>query len=131
MNESRAARYQRLRRRADVVSAVAGAAVLGMCAGTGVGAWLASVAGQWAAPAPASIRSSVAVIIFVAVLAAALEAVAIPAVIYLGRVRDRRFKRADHATGALVSSQFHAAVVGVVSAAVTFGVGELFHVAST
>lgn len=125
MNEAKAARYQRLRRRADVVSAAAGIVVLASCGMTPLGrslaAWarytVAGIAGPW--------QSIAEVVVFVAVLAAALEVLALPAVVYLGVSLDRRFKRAEKSVGGLVSAQLHAAVIGVAAAVI---VGVVVHV---
>jgi STE24 endopeptidase len=118
VNEAKAARYQRLRRRADVISAAAGIVVLALCGFTPVGRAL----GDWAVGMVASVaapwHSLAEVVVFVAVLAAALEVIALPAVIYLGVSLDRRFKRAERSLGGLVSAQLHAGVVGVVSAVI-------------
>ncbi len=126
MNEAKAARYQRFRRRADVVSAVAGIVVLALCGLTPLGAWLA----EWTRGAVAGVvapwQSLAEVVVFVAVLAAALEVLAVPAMVYLGVSLDRRFKRAENSVGGLVSAQLHAALVGVVSAVV---VGVVVHFA--
>jgi STE24 endopeptidase len=128
MNEAKAARYQRLRRRADVVSGAAGILVLALCALTPVGVSLA----VWVTTAVTSVPSAwtalAEVVVFVAVLAAALEVIALPIVIYLGISLDRRYKRADKSVGGLVSAQLHAAAFGVAGAVL---VGVLVHLTVT
>jgi len=121
MNEAKAARYQRLRRRADVVSAAAGIVVLSLCGLTPVGAALASLVTRAVAGTSGRWHALAEVIVFVALLAAALEVIALPVVIYLGVSLDRRFKRADKSVGGLVSAQLHSAAIGV-AAAVLVGV---------
>ena len=127
MNEAKAARYQRLRRRADVVSAITGVAVLALCAFTAVGGAMAT----WVTGAVSGVgegwRSLAEVALFVAVLAVALEVIALPVVIYLGLSLDRRYKRAEQSVGGLVSAQLHAAAVGV---AVTVAAGVITHVSA-
>ncbi|MEI6245966.1 MAG: M48 family metalloprotease [Acidobacteriota bacterium] len=126
MNEAKAARYQRLRRRADVVSAVAGIVVLASCGLTPVGVAFAAWARRVVADVTGPWHSLAEVVVFVAVLAAALEVLALPVVVYLGVNLDRRFKRAEKSVGGLVSAQLHAAVVGVVAAVI---VSVVVHVA--
>ena len=67
MNEAKAARYQRLRRRADVVSGAAGIVVLASAGLTPPGVWLA----RWAGDVVGTWSPLAEVIVFVAVLAAA------------------------------------------------------------
>lgn len=124
MNEAKAARYQRLRRRADAVSVAAGFVVLGVCAFTPFGGALAARITQGLAGADGRWRAVSEVVVFVAILAAALEVIALPVVIYLGVSLDRRFKRADRSVGGLVSAQLHAGTVAVVAAVI---VGVVVH----
>lgn len=116
MNEAKAARYQRLRRRADTISAAAGILVLAASGLTDLGMALARWATAVVSGVPSPLRTIAAVVVFVTVLAAALEVLALPAVIYLGVTLDRRFKRAEKSVGALVVAQLHAAAVGVIAA---------------
>ncbi len=127
MNEAKAARYQRLRRRADVVSAAAGIVVLAVFGLTPLGASLAAWTAGAAAETSARWRSLAEVVVFVAVLAAVLEVLALPVVIYLGISLDRRFKRADTSVGGLVFAQLHAGAVGVAVAVVG---GVVVHVSA-
>ena len=122
MNEAKAARYQRLRRRADVVSGAAGIVVLASAGLTPPGVWLA----RWAGDVVGTWSPLAEVIVFVAVLAAALEVLALPVVVYLGVHLDRRFKRAEKSVAGLVSAQLHVAVLSVASAVL---VGVVVHVA--
>ena len=124
MNEAKAARYQRLRRRADVVSGAAGIVVLALCGLTPVGAALAAWTRRSVAGATGPWHALAEVVVFVATLAAALEVLALPVVIYLGVSLDRRFKRADKSVGGLVSAQLHAGAVGVIASVV---VGIVVH----
>lgn len=127
MNESRAARYQRLRRRAEAVSAVAGGLLLVVCAVTPAGESLAGWARHTAAGVPAPLHGVAEVALFVAALALAFEVVALPAVMYLSASIDRRFKRSDHDMSGVISAQLHAALFGVVAAVI---IGVVVHVAA-
>lgn len=113
MNESRAVRYQRLRRRAGAVNALAGAAVLAVAALTPLGARLAAWAARAADGAPPWLAASCEVAVFVAALAALLEIVSLPVVLYLGARLDRRFKRADHSAAGLAVAQVQTAAFAV------------------
>ena len=124
MNEAKAARYQRLRRRADMVSATAGIVVIALCGLTPVGTALALQVQAMLSGVSAAWHSIAEVALFVAILAAALEILALPVVIYLGLSLDRRFKRSDKSVGGLVSAQLHAGAVGVIAAVV---VGVVVH----
>lgn len=126
MNESRAARYQRLRRRAEAVSAAAGAVLLTICALTPMGDWLAGWARRSATGLASPVRGGGEVAFFVAALAIAMEVVALPAVMYLSASLDRRFKRSADDLSGVISAQLHAAAFGVVAAVV---IGVVVHVA--
>jgi STE24 endopeptidase len=127
MNESRAARYQRLRRRAEAVSAAAGALLLLIAAVTPAGEWLAGWARRSASTTSVEVRAMVEAVLFVGALAIALEVLALPLVIYLSTSLDRRFKRSDHDVSSVVSAQLHAAAVGVLAAVV---VGVVIHLSA-
>lgn len=95
MNESKATRYQRLRRQAEIVSAAAGLSALAVIALTPVGSWLYALASAIATSAPETTRRPLAFLLFVVVVAAACEAVTIPARLYrILRVDDVYGRRA-------------------------------------
>ena len=127
MNESRAARYQRLRRRAEAVSAAAGVLLLIICAATPAGEWLAGWARRTAAGIASPVRGVSEVALFVAALAIALELFALPAVMYLSASLDRRFKRSEHDMSGVIFAQLHAAAFGVVAAVI---IGVVVHLAA-
>jgi STE24 endopeptidase len=128
LNESRASRYQRLRRRAGVVNAAAAAAVLAACVWSPLGSALAEVSRAATRSLPSPLRSSAEVVVFVAILAASLELLALPVVLYLDAKRRRPTAvRSDAETRRLVSVQLQEAVVGVAAAAV---VGVTVHAAA-
>src|SRR4029453_16550166 len=68
MNEDRASRYQRLKRRARIVTAVLGAACLGLFLVSGASAWLREVAVAASAGAPETLRPWIVVGLFVTAL---------------------------------------------------------------
>lgn len=140
MNESRAARYQRLRRRAEAVSGAAGGLLLIICAVTPAGDWLAGWARTRAAGFTQPVRGALEVVFFVAALAIALEAIALPVVLYVAS--KRRASSSARPTGVessdsvgrpglegrrIVSAQLHAATFGVVAAVI---VGLVVHLAA-
>lgn len=140
MNESRAARYQRLRRRAEAVSGAAGGLLLIVCAATPAGEWLAGWARTRAAGFSSPIRGAVEAAFFVAALAFALELLALPVVLFLASKRRAssaaRPAGIDYADSAgrsglegrrLVSAQLHAAAFGVIAAVI---VGIVVHLAA-
>lgn len=116
MNESKATRYQRLRRRAQFVSVAAGAGLLVLVAVTPASAWLA----QWAAASsltwPASLQPAVTLILFVGVLALAAELVALPASLYAATRGTRRFKRTQVSDQSVLAAQVRDALLGALIA---------------
>lgn len=143
MNESRAARYQRLRRRAEAVSAAAGALLLGICAATPAGEWLAGWARANAAGFPSAVRGVGEVAVFVAALAVALEVLAVPAVLYInakrrpsssgrptpvrGEIPSEYVGRPDLEGRRFLLAQLHAVSIGVVAAVI---IGVVVHLAA-
>ncbi len=127
MNESRAARYQRLRRRAEAVSGAAGGLLLIICAATPAGDWLAAWARTRSAGLTQPFRGVSEVALFVAALAIGLELLALPAVMYFSASLDRRFKRGETDMRSVISAQLHAATFGVVAAVI---VGVVVHLSA-
>ena len=116
MNESKATRYQRLRRRAQFVSVAAGAGLLVLVALTPASTWLA----QWAAASshawPAFLQPAVTLTLFVGVLALAAELVALPASLYAATRGTRRFKRVEVSNQAVLAAQVRDALLGALIA---------------
>jgi STE24 endopeptidase len=113
MNESKATRYQRLRRRAEGASVGAGALLLVVLTVTSGARSLATWADAKTAAVPAALRALAALLLFVACISCLWEAVALPAVLYLGLHVERRFRRAEHTVIRLVAAHLQSAVVGV------------------
>ena len=90
MNESRAARYQRLRRRAQAAGILSGGALLAVLAFTPAGRALAAWAESLASPLPPPIASAAALTLFVSVLVAAWELAALPGLFLAAQGSPRR-----------------------------------------
>ena len=90
MNESRAARYQRLRRRAQAAGILSGGALLAILAFTPAGRALAAWAESLASPLPPPIASAAALTLFVSVLGAAWELAALPGLFLAAQGSPRR-----------------------------------------
>lgn len=118
MNESKASRYQRLRRRAHVADLASGAALLSVLALTPLSQWLAARAHAISLWLPEPFHAGLATAAFVALVILLWEIVALPAVLYLGLSLDRRFRNADHSVEDLLAAQAQATLVGLVGALV-------------
>jgi STE24 endopeptidase len=95
MNESKATRYQRLRRRASMVGSCLAVGTLSTLALTPAGRWLRDWAWQFAsglAPFPATV---VALGVFLVFVLLSWEVAALPAVLYLAVAVDRTYGRTE------------------------------------
>jgi Zn-dependent protease with chaperone function len=92
MNESRAARYQRLRRRAKAAGILSGGALLAILAFTPAGRALAAWAASLASPLPSPIASAAALVVFVSVLVVAWELAALPGLLLTAQGSARRLR---------------------------------------
>ncbi len=126
MNESKATRYQRLRRRAQLISAATGAALLLLVALTPGAQWLARVAANQALAWPASLQPAIALSLFVGALVLAAEAVAFPVSLYAATRGRRRSSQTRVDVRSVMASQARDAVVGAV---VVIGVVAVLRVA--
>ncbi len=91
MNEDRAARYHRLRRRASVAATVAGALwLLGLLV-SGASAALASQAGAVTMPLPWRLARPLSIVLVITVLALGWELVSLPFVCYRSFLLERRY----------------------------------------
>ncbi len=91
MNEDRAARYHRLRRRASVGSALAGVAWLAALHVTGASAALAGRAAATGQSLPWILRRPLAVVLFIGILALGWELVSLPFVFYRAFLLERKY----------------------------------------
>ena len=129
MNEDKAARYQRLRRRALVAAAAWTFILLVALLSSGAAAALRDVAQASAAAFPVSgwLRALVSVVVFVTILFGAHEAGALPAAFYGGYLLERRYGLSRQTAGSWLGDHAKAAAVGwlVVVAAGSVVVGCL------
>jgi STE24 endopeptidase len=91
MNETRSARYQRLRRRARVAGVASGLSGLALVALSPIGARLETLALDAGRAVPAALEAGVALAVFVALIVLIWELVAIPALLHLVVRVDRRY----------------------------------------
>ena len=90
MNESRAARYQRLRRRAQAAGILSGGALLAILACTPAGPAVARWAESLASPLPWPISPAAALTLFVSILVVAWEVAALPGLLLTAQGSSRR-----------------------------------------
>jgi STE24 endopeptidase len=112
MNEDKATRYHRLRRRALLIAAAWRAALLAGLAASGLSQSLHAAVASAVQPLPAALRFPLTVLLMVAAIAALLEAGALPASFFSGHMLERRYGLSrqpaalwlrDHAKAAAVS----------------------------
>jgi STE24 endopeptidase len=118
VNESKAARYQRYRRRAETAGVVSGAAMLALVALTPLSRWLATGAMGFGLGLPQLPRAALALVIFVILVVVAWELAALPASLYLGLRVDRRYARSSIAVEDVLAAQAHATLVALPAALV-------------
>ena len=94
MNETKAARYQRWRRRAEGARLGSAVLMLAAIAVTPAGAWLAVLAEAFTATWTSPLRPGVTLFIYVTLLVLLCELAALPAVIYLARRVEKAYARA-------------------------------------
>jgi STE24 endopeptidase len=116
MNETKASRYQRLRRRTEAVAVASGGAMLALLALTPASRRLA----DWSIGAGsgffARIQTPAALTVFVWCAVVLWQLVALPAVLYLGLVVDRRFARSDGTLQRVLGAHAQATMVGLAGA---------------
>jgi STE24 endopeptidase len=118
MNESKAARYQRYRRRAESAGVVSGAAMLALLALTPLSRWLSAGALGFGVGLPELPRAGLALVIFVVLIVVAWELAVLPAMLYLGLRVDRRFANSSIAVEDVLAAQAHATLVALPAALV-------------
>jgi STE24 endopeptidase len=115
MNETKASRYQRLRRRTEAVAVASGGAMLALLALTPASRRLA----DWSLAAGSGfprLQTPAALTVFVWCAVVLWQLVALPAVLYLGLVVDRRFTRSDGTLQRVLGAHAQATVVGLAGA---------------
>ena len=116
MNEDRAVRYHRLKRRARAGGVTVGAGLLVLSLASGASAWLRDAAGWLASAAPVLARPWLTVALYVVVLFAAAEACALPVSAYHGFLLDRQYGIGRQSFGGWLADSAKAAAVGLVLA---------------
>ena len=118
MNETKATRYQRLKRRAHAAAFASGALMLAALALTPASRWLAEWARRMALGLSGVPRAAVTLGAFVGLAVVLWEAFALPAVLYLGLRVDRRFRGAEHSVEGMLAAQAQATLVALPAALV-------------
>ncbi len=113
MNETKAARYQRLRRRAQSSGVVSGGLLLAVVALTAAARALASWAGGLGQRVGGSLGGVFALVIFVAVLVVLWEMAALPSMLYLGLAVDRRLGQHGPTPEDVFAAQAHATMIAL------------------
>jgi STE24 endopeptidase len=111
MNETKATRYQRLRRRAHVAGTAAGGLTVALVALSPAARALAGWSRELAAGLGPGPREAVAVCGMVVVLVAAWELAALPAMAYLARRANRRYAPGEASFEEVLIAQAQAALV--------------------
>jgi len=115
VNEDKATRYHRSKRRASVVSLATSVAVLGGLVVTGWSVALRDAAGAAAARfAPHSLTAPATVLFYVAFLAIVNEAVGMPLAIYSGFALERRYGLSNERLNGWLRDQAKALAIGLV-----------------
>jgi STE24 endopeptidase len=118
LNETKAARYQRLKRRAGAAELASGGLVLGVVALTPVGGWLA----RWAGAADTG-TSALSIVLFVVVLVAAWLVAMLPARLWLGvRLEGRYAASGAPALDAALATELQTALLMLAVALLSAGV---------
>jgi STE24 endopeptidase len=116
MNETKASRYHRLRRRAQAVAVVSGGAMLALLvltpASRRLADWSLAAGREFYTP----LQAPAALSLFVLCAVVLWQLVALPAVLYLGLVVDRRFTRTDGTLQRVLGAHGQATAVGLAGA---------------
>ena len=125
MNESKATRYQRLRRRTQVTGLAAGFGLLLVVVLTPAGDRLAQLAIHLASSWPPSLRSAIAVTLFVSALAVATELVAFPISVFTESRLSKRSRRAETNADSLVAALVREGLTGLAIALTVTGLARV------
>jgi STE24 endopeptidase len=113
VNEDRASRYHRLRRRTALLSTVAGAAGLVLLVSTSASLSLAAWASRFASPLFWPLRPVAAIVLYAGVLALAWEALSLPFVFYRTFLLDRKYSLSSEPVSAWARDHFKALGLGL------------------
>jgi STE24 endopeptidase len=111
LNESKATRYQRLRRRARAASTVSAGLLLALAALSPLGRGFEGVAAHAASAFTGTAAASVALVVFVTLLVAAAELAALPAVLFLALRVDRAYGRSSYSVEDVLGAEVQGAAV--------------------
>jgi Zn-dependent protease with chaperone function len=125
LNESKATRYQRLKRRAHAAGVLSGAAMLAVLALTPASRWLLAWARSLGRGLSGPALAAVTAAAFVGLAVVVWEAVALPAVLYLGLRVDRRFRAAEHTVEGVLAAQAQSTLVALPAAFASVAVVQL------
>jgi STE24 endopeptidase len=116
MNEDKATRYHRLRRRASIISLAWGLVLLAALLATGASRVLSDLAASLALATslPPACQPSLAVALYVLLLAALHEIVALPLGFYSGYQLERRYNLSTERAGQWFKEHVKASLVGLV-----------------
>jgi STE24 endopeptidase len=113
MNETKAARYQRLRRRAHSSGVVSGGLMLALVALTPAARFLATWVSSFGQELSGPLASALALVMFVGVLVVLWELAALPSMVYLGVRVDRRLGRGGPSIDDVLAAQAHATMIAL------------------
>ena len=113
MNEDRSARYHRLKRRAAVLSSLAGAVWLVALLATGASAWLADRAAGIAGLLPTPLSRPAAVVLCVVVVAIGWELISLPFALYGSFLLERKYGLSSESLSTWLGDHFKAFAIGL------------------
>ena len=117
MNESKATRYQRLRRRAQAANVASAAVMMAIVALTPAARWMSGFAHQFASGLSGFSEAVVSLTIFVVVLVVLWELAMLPALVYVARRVDLRYGKGGGASiDDVLAAQAQASVVALPAA---------------
>ncbi len=116
MNESKATRYQRLRRRAQAAGAASAAVMMTVVALTPAARWISGLAHGFATGLSGVAEAVVSLIVFVLVLVALWELAMLPALVYVARRVDVRYGKGSASIDDVLAAQAQASVVALPAA---------------
>lgn len=126
MNEDKASRYHRLKRRVSLVSLAWSVLLLGGLLATGGSVWLRDHAQGFAAPLPAGLVNAGAVVFYVAGLTLISEIGTLPLAFYSGFIVERRYGLSNEPLFGWVKDQVKSLVIGLVLGSAAAGIVYFF-----
>lgn len=121
MNESKATRYQRLRRRANAAGVLSAGVMLALIALSPLSSWLAQLAHAFASGLSGGAETLVSFVTYVALVVVLWEIAALPATLYLARRVDSRYSRSQPAIEDVLGAQVRATAIALAAALIAGG----------